>query len=164
MHNIPSITSLHKEKYIKETYKIDIYNIVLNKCVEKIIYTNSNTDKTYIIFEIPKILIGYPNYDMKSCILFVINKLSQNGYIIDFIEPFYLYIDWGSPSQSSYINTNNVKSNLFKTNNVDKLRAQTKALLSQYPNTSNIEFVYEDTLISSKKNKKNNAKQKKKKK
>jgi hypothetical protein len=162
MHNIPSITSLHKEKYIKETYKIDIYNIVLNKCVEKIIYTNSNTDKTYIIFEIPKILIGYPNYDMKSCILFVINKLSQNGYIIDFIEPFYLYIDWGSPSQSSYINTSNVKSNSFKTNNVDKLRSQTKALLSQYPNTPNIEFVYEDTLAS-KKNKKNNTKQKKKK-
>lgn len=161
--NIPSIHSLHKEKYIKESNKIDIYNIVLNKCVEKIVYTNSNTDKTYIIFEIPKILIGYPNYDMKSCILFVINKLSQNGYLIDFIEPFYLYIDWGSPTSSFHTSSKfNQKLNSFSTNNVEKLRTQTKALLSQYPNTSNIEFVYEDALISSKKNKKNNTKKKKK--
>jgi hypothetical protein len=160
-NNIPSINSLHKEKFIKETSKIDIYNIVINKCVEKIVYTNRHTDKTYIIFEIPKILIGYPNYDMKSCILFVINKLSQSGYMIEFIEPFYLYIDWGSPV-NKIDNNLNMKINSLKTNNSEKLRAQTKALLSQFPNTSNVEFVYEDTLPNtSKKNKKNKAKKKK---
>ena len=159
--NIPSINSLHKEKFIKETSKIDIYNIVINKCVEKIVYTNRHTDKTYIIFEIPKILIGYPNYDMKSCILFVINKLSQSGYMIEFIEPFYLYIDWGSPV-NKIDNNLNIKINALKTNNSEKLRAQTKALLSQFPNTSNVEFVYEDTLPNtSKKNKKNKNKKKK---
>jgi hypothetical protein len=100
---------------------------------------------------------------MKSCILFVINKLSENGYLIDFIEPFYLYIDWGSPISSNTSTKINSKLNSFNTNNVEKLRAQTRALLSQYPNTSNIEFVYEDALISSKKNKKNNIKKKKKK-
>lgn len=160
-NNIPSINSLHKEKFIKETSKIDIYNIVINKCVEKIVYTNRHTDKTYIIFEIPKILIGYPNYDMKSCILFVINKLSQSGYMIEFIEPFYLYIDWGSPV-NKIDNNLNIKINALKTNNSEKLRAQTKALLSQFPNTSNVEFVYEDTLPNtSKKNKKNKNKKKK---
>jgi hypothetical protein len=161
--NIPSINSLHREKFIKETSKIDIYNIVINKCVEKIVYTNRHTDKTYIIFEIPKILIGYPNYDMKSCILFVINKLSQSGYMIEFIEPFYLYIDWGSPVNK--INNNlNMKINALKTNNTEKLRAQTKALLSQFPNTSNVEFVYEDALISKKNSSKKNKKNKNKKK
>lgn len=160
-NNIPSINSLHKEKFIKETSKIDIYNIVINKCVEKIVYTNRHTDKTYIIFEIPKILIGYPNYDMKSCILFVINKLSQSGYMIEFIEPFYLYIDWGSPV-NKIDNNLNIKINALKTNNSEKLRVQTKALLSQFPNTSNVEFVYEDTLPNtSKKNKKNKNKKKK---
>jgi hypothetical protein len=160
-NNIPSISSLHKEKFIKETSKIDIYNIVINKCVEKIVYTNRHTDKTYIIFEIPKILIGYPNYDMKSCILFVINKLSQSGYMIEFIEPFYLYVDWGSPVNKTQNNLN-IKINSLKTNNVEKLRAQTKALLTQFPNTSNVEFVYEDTLVNtSKKNKKNKNKKKK---
>jgi len=162
-NNIPSINSLHREKFIKETSKIDIYNIVINKCVEKIVYTNRHTDKTYIIFEIPKILIGYPNYDMKSCILFVINKLSQSGYMIEFIEPFYLYIDWGSPVNKTQDNLN-IKINALKTNNTEKLRAQTKALLSQFPNTSNVEFVYEDALISKKNTSKKNKKNKNKKK
>ena len=49
-------------------------------------YNHENSIIPYNIFEVPKILIGYPNYDMKSCILFIINKLSQSGYIIEFIE------------------------------------------------------------------------------
>jgi|UniRef100_A0A6C0AL74 hypothetical protein len=144
---IPSISSLHHEKSIKETSKIDIYNIVLNKCIEKIIFTNKNTDKTFIIFEIPKILIGYPNYDMKNCILFIINRLSERGYLIEFIEPFYLYIDWGSKPQQQKLKDKNSFS------------VQKKNLLNKYPDLSKypdskIEFVYSES-VTSKHNKKN---------
>ena len=57
-----------------------------------------------------------------------------------------------------------MKINALKTNNTEKLRAQTKALLSQFPNTSNVEFVYEDALISKKNSSKKNKKNKNKKK
>lgn len=145
---IPSISSLHQEKSIKETSKIDIFNIVLNKCIEKIIFTNKNTDKTFIIFEIPKILIGYPNYDMKNCILFIIKKLSERGYLIEFIEPFYLYIDWGSKPAELKLK--------------EKFDIQKKNLLHKYPDLSKypdskIEFVYDDS-YTSKRNKKNKKK------
>jgi hypothetical protein len=143
-NKIPSIVSLHQEKFAKENSKIDIFNIVLNKIINKIIYTNRHTDKTYVIYEIPKILIGYPQYDMKSCILFIINKLSANGYIADFIEPFYLYIDWGSSGSVSKGSNSKIQIPSIHTKNSDKLKAQTKALLSQFPNTSKVEFVYED--------------------
>ena len=133
-HKIPSIQSLHNEKQIKETSKVDLYNIVLNKIISKIVYTNRHTDKTYVIFEVPKILIGYPQYEMKSCILFIINKLSTNQYIIEFIEPFYLYIDWGSLS----INGQNVAVS-------SNLKEQTKLLLKKFPG-SKIEYVYEDSV------------------
>lgn len=158
---IPSISTLHQEKSVKETSKIDIFNIVLNKCVEKIIFTNRNTDKTFIIFEIPKILIGYPNYDMKNCILFIISQLSGRGYLVEFMEPFYLYIDWGSKPNNTM---SKIKTNVnVNVSNKDKLRMQTKALLTQFPDTSKIEFVYEDALgktskNTSKKNKKNKRK------
>lgn len=155
---IPSIHTLHQERFVKENSRMDIFNIVLNKIVNKIVYTNRHTDKTYIIYEIPKILIGYPQYDMKSCILFVINKLSANGYIVEFIEPFYLYIDWGSSATSSANKKVIIPSITSK--NPDRLRAQTKALLSQFPNTSEVEFVYEDQ-ITLPKNLKNNRKNKK---
>ena len=73
-YKIPSISSLQQEKSIKVKSKNDIFNIVLTKIIQKITYTNRHTDQTYIIFEIPKMLIEYPQYDMKSCILFVVRR------------------------------------------------------------------------------------------
>ena len=150
---VPSITSLHQEKFVKETNKIDIYNIVLNKIIEKILYTNRHTDKTYVIFEVPKILIGYPQYDMKSCILFIINKLSLNGYFVEFMDPFYIYIDWGSSEASVEKRKNRIEIPRIPVKNVDSLKAQTKALLTQFPDTSKVEFVYEEDYKEKNKNK-----------
>lgn len=155
-NNIPSIDFLQKEKSVKENSKIDIFNVVLNKCIEKIVYTNRHTDKTFVIFEVPKILIGYPMYDMRSCILFLINRLSKKGYLIEFIEPFYLYIDWGCKNNSNLQNINTLSSSV---KNNPKLQKHTKYILERFPDTSKIEFVYEDnyrTSNSKKNNKKSN--------
>lgn len=146
-YKIPSISSLQQEKSIKVKSKNDIFNIVLTKIIQKITYTNRHTDQTYIIFEIPKMLIEYPQYDMKSCILFVMNQLSSNGYIVEFVQPFYLYIDWGCSKQNQ--KPVDYKGNVIKKHK-DKLQTQTRALLSQFPNTSQIEFVYEDKLQNTK--------------
>ena len=140
---IPSIVSLHKEKVIKETNKIDIYNIVLNKIVDKILYTNRQTDKTYVIFEVPKILIGYPQYDMKSCILFIINKLSENDYYVEFVEPFYIYIDWGSKCISNESKINDRSSNI---------ESKTKEILKHFPGIDKVEYIYEDVYLKQKNN------------
>ena len=150
-YKIPSISSLQQEKFIKEKSKNDIFNIVLTKIIQKITYTNRHTEQTYIIFEIPKILIEYPQYDMKSCILFIMNQLSNNGYIVEFVQPFYLYIDWGCTGETR--KSVNYKGNVI-TKHKDKLQTQTRALLSQFPNTSQIEFVYEDKLPKAKRGKK----------
>jgi len=146
---LPSITSLHEEKTLKESSKNDIFKIVLNKIIQKIIYTNRHTEQTYIIFEIPQILIGYPQYDMKSCLLFIMNKLNENGYLVDFVDPFYLYIDWGSTCKTKQIN---IKSNI-SSKHKDKLQSQTRKLLERFPE---IEFIYEDQVAKRrvKKNKK----------
>jgi hypothetical protein len=134
MSKIPSIESLIQEKNIKDNSKQEIFNIVLKKCIDKIIYTNRHTDKTFVIFEVPKILIGYPSYDINSCIRFLIAELSRKKYLVNFIEPFYLYIDWGSLS----INGQNVAGS-------SNLKEQTKLLLKKFPG-SKIEYVYEDSV------------------
>jgi hypothetical protein len=156
INQIPSISTLHQEKHLKESSKHDIFNIVLNKIIQKIIYTNRHTDQTYVIFEIPQILIGYPQYDMKSCLLFVMNKLSNNGYIVEFMQPFYVYIDWGSTINPNKTNTLSSKMPSISGKHKDKLRAQTRALLNQFPNTSQIEFVYEENDKNKKKTNKDN--------
>lgn len=131
MSKVPSIQSLIQEKILKENSKEQIFNIVLKKITEKIVYTNRHTDKTFVIFEVPKILIGYPSYDMKSCILFAINKLSASGYLVEFVDPFYLYIDWGckKPQHRSI---------------EDSLKSKARKLKEKFPNAE-IEFVYQES-------------------
>lgn len=150
---LPSIDTLQREKFIKENSKFEIYNIVLNKCIEKIVYTNRHTDKTFVIFEVPKILIGYPGYDMKSCILYLMGKLSEGGYLVKYIEPFYLYIDWGSSTKSRN-NMSNATLQRIPGENPKRLKEQTKNLLQLFPNTSKVEYVYEDANVKKKRGKK----------
>lgn len=146
MKNIPSINSLHKERSVKEQARVNVFNIVLNKCIEKILYTNKHTEHTYIYFEVPEILIGVPSYDMKSCIHFLLKQLSDAQYKVLFIDPFYLYIDWGTNTSS-----NIDFQKYIPTSNPEKLRKQTKELLKKFPNTSKVVFEYENSSLKKRK-------------
>lgn len=156
-NKIPSISSLHDEKNIKEKSRIDMFKIVLNKCVDKIIYTNRHTDKTFVIFEVPRILIGYPFYDLKSCIVFLLQELSKNNYYVEYIEPFYLYIDWGSVNSSK----NEHKIRNHKQENKSTLNFN-EELIKKTLNAPKIEIVYEDILEKLEKDKKKRKKKRKK--
>jgi hypothetical protein len=145
--DIPDINILHKEKYIKEEAKNDVFNKVLNKCIEKILYTNKNTDQTFIYFEVPHTIINCANYDRISCIMFLMNAFSLKQYYTEFIEPYYLYIDWSN-------NSKNIDDNAYIksiTSNPEKLRQETKKLLKKYPNTNKIQYIYEDEIKKGKK-------------
>ena len=128
MH-IPDIDNLHTEKKIKDNIKNEMFNIVLRKCIQEINYTNKCTDKTYIIFEAPPIIIGFHNYNPISCVHYLIYQFTKKGYLVQFMEPNKLYIDWGT-----------------KTSNVQdgKLKKQTNELLKKYPTATKVIYVYED--------------------
>lgn len=143
MSDIPNIYSLQKERKMRDKIKSDIYSIVLNKCIEKIVYTNRHTDKSFIIFEVPKILIGYPSYDFQHCLLYLMEKLSEQDYFVEFMDPFYLYIDWGRvPNKKS----SSQKFSGIPSIDPDRLKQETRKLLAKFPGTNKVEFVYEDTL------------------
>ena len=137
--NIPNISKLQNVKDSKKKAKIDAYNIVLNKCIEKIIYTNIHADQCFIFFDIPQFLNDFPFYDMKDCIIYIITQLQPKNYKVKFIEPFYLYIDWSAED----ISHKKVKTNVIKTLHPEKLKKQTTELLKKYPGTSQIIFEYE---------------------
>lgn len=129
--NIPNINNLHIEKQMKDNIKNEMFNIVLRKCIQEINYTNKCTDKTYIIFETPNIIIGFHNYNPISCIHYLIYKFTKKGYLVQFMEPNKLYIDWGT------------KTKAFDTSD-NKLKKQTNELLKKYPTASKVVYVYED--------------------
>lgn len=150
---IPNINNLHNEKIIKEQVRNEMFNVVLNKCIDSITYTNKYTDKTYILFKVPDIMEfnGVNRYDKMSCITYLIQQFTVQRYMVEFVEPFYIYIDWG---------TNIVDKNvdyiqkIIPTSNPSKLKKQTDELLKKYPNTSKVTYVYEDAADIKKKKKK----------
>jgi len=141
---IPNITNLHAEKSMKTQAKNEIFTIVLNKCIDKIIETNHSTDKTFIYFEVPNLIIGFHSYDRIECIHYLIQELSREKYKVEFIDPYYLYIDWGTNIKKSKKIDTYMIQNVIPTSNPMKLQQQTKELLKKYPNTSKIVFEYED--------------------
>lgn len=135
--SIPNISNLHIEKQIKDNIKNEMFNIVLKKCIEDINYTNKCTDKTYIIFEAPNIIIGFHNYNPISCIHYLIYQFTKKGYLVQFMEPNKLYIDWGT-------NNKERSQDIIPTSNPTKLKKQTNELLRKYPTASKVVYVYED--------------------
>ena len=88
--------------------------------------------------------------------------------MVDFISQFYLYIDWGSNNKGSatqkimsqQIITQQITSKIPSLSNKERLTKQTQDLLQKFPDTSEIEFVYEDKMKGSAKRPKKNKKKK----
>jgi len=152
---IPNIANLHAEKNHKIQARNQIFTIVLNKCIDQIIETNRTTDKTFVYFEVPNIIIGFPGYDRLSCVHYLIHELTKEKYNVEFIEPFFLYIDWSSTGyyKSKIIDNLSIQE-VIHTSNPNKLKEQTKELLKKYPHASKIVFQYQDDSRTNKKNKK----------
>lgn len=118
---IPNAESLQSPKNTNNK----IYNPVLCRCIEKVIRASKTTNKSYTIFEIPNFLLGVPQYTISSCVLYLITELSRKNYIVNFIAPNYLHIDWG------------------KRINLDRNSKNIKKILEKNPNMK-IEFCYDD--------------------
>jgi hypothetical protein len=79
--------------------------------------------------------------------------------MVEFMDPFYLYIDWGTNGANVQRSKPIVKSsmNSISSKHKDNLRNQAKLLLNKFPGASQIEFVYEDD-VKGKRLKKNKKK------
>lgn len=121
---IPSVESLHKEKQQKDKYKYEIFETVLFRCIQQIKEINSRTEYTFTYFEVPNIIIGSPYYERMTCVKYLMKKLLEKKFKVEFIEPYYLYVDWGSITEISE----------------EDLRKKAKEILKKHPNVSDVTF------------------------
>lgn len=96
MSIVPKAETLQKQHKNEST----MFQTVLTKCTEQILWTNNNTTKTHTIFSIPLFLIAYPGYNMKQCRLYLVKTLERNNYTVKFILPNYLHIDWACKTKN----------------------------------------------------------------
>lgn len=92
---IPSVNELNRIKFDKKLKEDKIYKNILKQCVDLITYTNNCTKYSFTVFQVPLFVSSEPSYNIKHCIIYIVNKFREHKYIVEFIEPNYLYLDWG---------------------------------------------------------------------
>jgi hypothetical protein len=133
---LPSINSLQKEQSKNNIVKHNLYKIILKRCGQRIIEANKKTHHTYCFFEVPTIIIGHNDYSVTDCVKYLIQELVKEGYVVEFIQPNYLYIDWGKPLTK----TNEYIPNWIE--NKTNFEKQAKKYIKRYPDAK-IEIVYD---------------------
>lgn len=107
------INILIDDQYKQQQKKLDVYNKILNKIYNKIKLVNKRK-KTDLIYEIPNYIFGFPLYNNRTCLVFIISSMRKKGFLVKFNFPNILYISWDNLVKT---NLKKITSDLMKTNN-----------------------------------------------
>jgi len=75
--------------------RIKIYQMILQRTHRKIKYTSRQKFNDHFCFYIvPEFLVGVPTYDIATCISYLVEQLTTNGFIVKYTHPNLLFISW----------------------------------------------------------------------
>ena len=90
-----NIDELYEKKKNHDLGKLLLFNKILNRIHVRIKTTSrQNINEQFCWFVVPEIIIGVPKYDNASCIAYLLDKLKQNGFNVNYIHPNTLFISW----------------------------------------------------------------------
>lgn len=89
-----NIYDLKHELMEKRLKKHKTYEIIYDKIVSKIKFTNSNTNNCYCVYQFKKVEFGMPKYNVEECISYVSEKLRKNKFKIGLIDHDKILISW----------------------------------------------------------------------
>jgi hypothetical protein len=89
-----SLYDLYEIKKKKDNKVNEAFNIILNSCNKKI-KTIAELGGQSLYYNIPPIIIGYPLYNYKNCITYIIKSLQKNGLYVSLLpNNNTIYISW----------------------------------------------------------------------
>lgn len=91
MLNINSLNNVRDQKTIN---KYQIYKKVLKKCHHRI-KTYANKGNSNCFYIIPEYIYGIPRYDTLNCASYIVDKLKNNNFLVNYTYPNLIYINWG---------------------------------------------------------------------
>jgi len=109
-----NIDKLHEDREQRINQKKEVYEEVLKKCHNRILQASKNDCSCFCFFPIPSYIYGIPLYDTKSCVLYLANCLTHNGFDIKYTHPNLLYISWYNKKNPKPKNIVKQKNNINK--------------------------------------------------
>jgi len=90
-----NIDELYEKKHQYDLQKLELFNKILNRIHVRIKTTSrQKIDEQFCWFVVPETIIGVPKYDQGACIAYLMDKLTDNGFIVRYIHPNTLFIGW----------------------------------------------------------------------
>lgn len=100
--NVLTVDSLHQLRKQRLETRQKIYDTVLDKCNNRIIYFNKYMHQDSCYFFVPEYIYGLPSFDIKKCTMYLMIMLRKRGFICEYHPQFttdgkqisVLYISW----------------------------------------------------------------------
>ncbi len=90
-----NIDDLYQRKREVDQLKIKTFRKILNRVHTKIKITSRQRHaEQFTFFVVPEFIVGTPRYDVAACIAFIIDKLKDNGFVVNYTHPNLLFISW----------------------------------------------------------------------
>lgn len=92
-----NLDDLYERKQQIALNTLKIYNRILQRIHGRIKYlSHTNHIDQHCWYVVPEIIIGVPKYDHNACIVYIIDKLKDNGFVVRYTHPNLLFISWKS--------------------------------------------------------------------
>ena len=89
------IDDLYEKKKQHDLSQLALFNKILNRIHVRIKTTSrQKMNEQFCWYLIPEYIIGVPKYDQASCIAYIIDKLTSNGFFVKYIHPNTILISW----------------------------------------------------------------------
>lgn len=90
-----NIDDLYENKKNRDLNTLHLYQKVLNRIHVRIKTTSKQQKNTnYCWYVVPEVMIGVPKFDQAGCIAYVISKLQENNFQVQYYHPNTLLINW----------------------------------------------------------------------
>ena len=90
-----NLEELYDKKKTYDLSKLSVYNKILNRIHEKIkITSRQKVDTQFCWYVIPELILGVASYDRASCISYILEELTNNGFVVRYTHPNLIFISW----------------------------------------------------------------------
>ena len=89
-----NIDELHTKRLNRIERRKKTYDEILRRCHHRIKLTSDTESYCFCFYSIPTVIFGIPLYDKTPCIVYVVNKLNENGFDVKYTHPNLLFISW----------------------------------------------------------------------
>lgn len=89
------LDDLYSRKREIEIHRLSIYKKILGRVHTKIkIAAKQKENNHFTFFVVPEFIFGVPKYNTDTCISYIIEKLTENGFIVKYTHPNLIFISW----------------------------------------------------------------------